>query len=91
MFKQCLALNPTPNPVFELITGNNAIAPFKLQTTPRTKLGRIHLINGDSHKAIKQFTELNCRECTRLYFWSTSRMCEIYICTCTSSPVGVGS
>ena len=57
MFKQCLALNPTPNPVFEIITGNNAIAPFKLQTTPRTKLGRIHLINGDSQKAIMQFTE----------------------------------
>jgi tetratricopeptide (TPR) repeat protein len=55
MLKQCLALNPTPNPVTELITGNNAIAPFKLQTTPLTKLGRIHLIHGDNQKAIDQF------------------------------------
>ena len=60
MLEQCLALNPTPNPVFELITGNNAISPFKLQTSPRTKLGRIHLFNGDSQKAITHFTdELN--------------------------------
>jgi tetratricopeptide (TPR) repeat protein len=57
MFEQCLALNPIPNPVFELITGKNAIAPFKLQTTPRTKLGRIHLLDGETHKAIAQFSE----------------------------------
>ena len=57
MFEQCLALNPTPNPVFELITGKNAIAPFKLQTTPRTKLGRIHLFNGDNQRAITYFSE----------------------------------
>ncbi|MBC8285173.1 MAG: tetratricopeptide repeat protein [Nitrospinae bacterium] len=57
MLEQCLALNPTPNPVFELITDNNAIAPFTVQTTPRTKLGRIHLINGNIQKAIGQFTE----------------------------------
>lgn len=57
MFEQCLALNPTPNPVFELITDSNAIAPFKLQTTARTKLGRIHFIKGDSSKAIALFNE----------------------------------
>tara|TARA_B100000686_G_scaffold261836_1_gene274948 strand:- start:5726 stop:8074 length:2349 start_codon:yes stop_codon:yes gene_type:complete len=57
MFEQCLALNPKPNPVLELITGKNAIAPFKLQTTPRTKLGRIHLFNGDSQRAITYFSE----------------------------------
>jgi len=57
LLEQGLALNPTPNPVFELITGKNAIAPFKLQTTPRTKLGRIHLFNGDSQKAIIYFSE----------------------------------
>ncbi len=57
MLEQCLALNPTPNPVFELITDNNALAPFKLQTTPRTKLGRIYLVNGDSQKAITYFSE----------------------------------
>jgi len=57
MFEQCLALNPTPNPVFELITGNNAIAPFKLQTTARTKLGRIHFSNGDNSKAISLYME----------------------------------
>ena len=57
MFEKCLSLNPSPNPVFELITGKNAIAPFKLQTTPRTKLGRIHLLNGDSQRAITYFSE----------------------------------
>lgn len=57
MFEQCLALNPTPNPVFELITGNNAIAPFKLQTTARTKLGRIHILKGETERAVTQFTE----------------------------------
>ena len=55
MFIQCLTLNPTPNPVNELVTGMNAIAPFMLQTTPRTKLGRIHLTHGDNQKAIEQF------------------------------------
>jgi len=57
MFKKCLAINSSPNPVFELITGKNAISPFKLPTTPRTKLGRIHLINGNNQKAISQFSE----------------------------------
>ena len=57
MFEKCLALNPSPNPVFELITGKNAIVPFKLQTTARTKLGRIHLLNGESQKAITYFSE----------------------------------
>ena len=57
MFEKCLSLNPSPNPVFELITGKNAIVPFKLQTTPRTKLGRIHLLNGNSQKAITYFSE----------------------------------
>jgi tetratricopeptide (TPR) repeat protein len=57
MFEQCLSLNPTPNPVFELITGNNAIAPFKLQTTARTKLGRIHFLNGENPKAIALYME----------------------------------
>ncbi|MEC9019503.1 MAG: tetratricopeptide repeat protein, partial [Nitrospinota bacterium] len=62
MFKHCLTLNPKPKPVFELITGKNAIGPFKLQTTPLTKLGRIHLINGDSQKAIDHFmNELKMR------------------------------
>ena len=57
MLEKCLALNPSPNPVFELITGKNAIAPFKLKTTPRTKLGRIHLLNEDSKNAIIYFSE----------------------------------
>ena len=55
MFNQCLTLNPTPNPVNELVNGMNAIAPFMVQTTPRTKLGRIHLTHGDNQKAIEQF------------------------------------
>ncbi|MBT3366182.1 MAG: tetratricopeptide repeat protein [Nitrospina sp.] len=57
MLEQCLALNPDPNPVFERVAGPNAIAPFQMQTTARTKLGRTHYINGDISMAINQFNE----------------------------------
>ena len=57
MLEQCLALNPEPNPVFEEVTGTNAIGPFLMQTTPRTKLGRIHYIKGNILSAINYFNE----------------------------------
>jgi tetratricopeptide (TPR) repeat protein len=57
MLEQCLALNPDPNPVFERVTGSNAIAPFQMQTTARTKLGRIHFIKDDILMAINLFNE----------------------------------
>ena len=57
MLEQCLALNPDPNPVFERVTGSNAIAPFQMQTTARTKLGRIHFIQDDILMAINLFNE----------------------------------
>ena len=57
MLKQCLALNPDPNPVFELVTGANAIAPFKMQTTARTKLGRLYFIEGNTLEAINSYNE----------------------------------
>jgi tetratricopeptide (TPR) repeat protein len=57
MLEQCLALNPDPNPVFERVTGPNAIAPFQMQTTARTKLGRTHYIKDDISLAINQFNE----------------------------------
>ncbi len=57
MLEQCLALNPEPNPVFERVTGTNAIAPFQMQTTARTKLGRIYYIQDDILQAINLFNE----------------------------------
>ncbi len=57
MLEQSLALNPDPDPVFERVTGSNAIAPFLMQTTARTKLGRIHLIKGDIQMAINLFND----------------------------------
>ena len=57
MLEQCLALNPEPNPVFEEVTDSNALGPFLMQTTPRTKLGRIHFINGNILSAINYFNE----------------------------------
>jgi tetratricopeptide (TPR) repeat protein len=57
LLNQCLALNPEPNPVFEKVTGPNAIAPFQMQTTARTKLGRIYYIQGDTQMAANKFNE----------------------------------
>jgi tetratricopeptide (TPR) repeat protein len=57
LLEQCLALNPDPNPVFERVTGPNAIAPFQMQTTARTKLGRIHYLKDDLLMAVNQFNE----------------------------------
>jgi tetratricopeptide (TPR) repeat protein len=57
MLQQCLALNPDPNPVFERLTGSNAIAPFLMQTTARTKLGRTHYIKENILEAINIYNE----------------------------------
>ncbi len=57
MLEQCLALNPDPNPVFEQLTGSNAIAPFLMQTTARTKLGRTHFIKDNIIEAINVITK----------------------------------
>jgi tetratricopeptide (TPR) repeat protein len=57
LLQQCLALNPEPNPVYERVTGSNAIAPFQMQTTARTKLGRIFYIKDDILMAINQFND----------------------------------
>ena len=57
MLEQCLALNPDPNPVFEEVTGSNAIAPFQMQTTARTKLGRARFINDNILEAINAYNE----------------------------------
>ena len=57
LLEQCLTLNPDPNPVFERVTGTNAIAPFQMQTTARTKLGRIHYIKDNISMAVNQFNE----------------------------------
>ena len=57
MLKQCLALNPKPNPVSERVTGYNAIGPFQIQTTARTKLGRAHYAKDNFQKAIKSYNE----------------------------------
>ena len=57
MLEQCLALNPEPNPVFEEVTGSNAISPYKMQTTARTKLGRANYIQGNIIGAINAYNE----------------------------------
>lgn len=57
MLEQCLALNPEPNPVYERVTGPNAIGPFLMQTTPRTKLGRTHFIKDNIISAINAYNE----------------------------------
>ncbi len=57
MFKQCLTLNPKPNPVYERVTGSNAIGPFQIQTTVRTRLGRAHYAKNSFLKAIKAYNE----------------------------------
>ena len=57
MLDQSLALNPDPNPIFEQVTGSNAIGPFQMQTTARTKLGRTHYIKNNILKAINAYNE----------------------------------
>jgi tetratricopeptide (TPR) repeat protein len=57
MLEQCLALNPDPNPVFERVTGSNAISPFLMQTTARSKLGRARFIKDNVLEAINIYNE----------------------------------
>lgn len=57
MLEQCLALNPDPNPVFERVTGSNAISPFQMQTTARTKLGKANFIKGNILASINAYNE----------------------------------
>ena len=55
--QQVLALNPEPVPIVEKIAGTSAIAPFEMETTARTKLGRAYLLQGNYPEAIALFTQ----------------------------------
>ena len=58
---QALALNIDPTPVNEMISGNDAIAPYLMITTARTTLGNI-ILDDNPNKAIALFqSELNLR------------------------------
>ena len=49
---QALALNPDPNPVTEMVSGNDAIAPYTITTTTRTILGDIMLKQNNPFEAV---------------------------------------
>jgi len=56
LLKQTLALNPTPNPVWETVS--NEIGKLKMQGTARTKLGRIYISQGRYQEALNQFRKV---------------------------------
>ena len=59
---QALVLNDDPNPVIEMISGNDAIAPYSMTTTARTTLGNIILKQDNPYEAIALFqSELEFR------------------------------
>ena len=59
---QALKLNNDPNPVIEMVSGDNTITPYSTITTARTTLGNILLKQGKISEAIKLFqNELKIR------------------------------
>ena len=54
---QALELNNDPNPVTEMISGDNNIAPYSTITTARTTLGNILLKQGKPYEAIVLFQD----------------------------------
>ena len=54
---QVLELNNDPNPVKEIISGENTIAPYSATTTARTTLGNILLKQGKPYEAITLFKD----------------------------------
>lgn len=54
-FQRCLDFNRDPNLVLESVTGEDAIAPFEIQTSVRTKLGWTHLLLKQYDEAIAHF------------------------------------
>ena len=54
---QALSLNNDPNPVTEMISGDNTIAPYLTVTTARTTLGNILLKQGKLYEAIALFQD----------------------------------
>ena len=58
---QALALNVDPTPVKEMVSGNDAIAPYLMITTARTTLGNM-ILDDNPNRAIALFqSELNLR------------------------------
>lgn len=54
---QVLELNNDPNPVNEIISGDDTISPYSATTTARTTLGNILLKQGKPHEAIALFQD----------------------------------
>jgi len=54
---QVLELNNDPNPVKEMISGDNTISPYSATTTTRTTLGHILLKQGKPYEAIALFKD----------------------------------
>ena len=54
---QVLELNNDPNPVKEIISGENTISPYSATTTARTTLGNILLKQGKPYEAITLFKD----------------------------------
>ena len=52
---QALTLNPDPNPVIEMVSGKNAIAPYIISTTTRTTLGNIMFKQNNLLEAVALF------------------------------------
>ena len=51
----CLAINPYPNPVLEKVADKDNTT--EIETTPRTKLGRIYFLQNDYKKAITEYRQ----------------------------------
>ncbi len=56
LLRQTLVLNPTPKFVWETVS--NAIGSVKMQTTARTKMGRIYLAKNRNQEALNQFRKV---------------------------------
>ncbi|PIR00906.1 MAG: hypothetical protein COV66_03500 [Nitrospinae bacterium CG11_big_fil_rev_8_21_14_0_20_45_15] len=56
LLQQTLILNPTPKFVWETVS--NAIGVVKMQTTVRTKLGRIYIAQNRNQEALNQFRKV---------------------------------
>lgn len=54
---QCLRINPDPNPIMETITDQEAVVSFELETTARTKLGRIYNLLDKPREAVVHFQQ----------------------------------
>lgn len=55
--QQCLAINPSPRPVMEVVMKDDAITPFKIKTSVLTTMARSYYGLGKYQEAILKFNE----------------------------------